>query len=790
MKPGRNEACPCGSGKKYKNCCAGKEPRGVRKPVDQLESQLKSALETADHWRAFTLSLGLVEADPNHPLATKVCGIGYLTQGNAREALKFLQKAATLSPHDPTAHSNLGLAYHRLGKLPEAQRCFRRALQLDPKLADAHNNLALVLQAGGQHEAAIAEYRAAIDLDPNQALFHHNLGSMYSVKSQLDQAEMSFKAALACDPNHIPSLVNMGALCMTQKRWEQARAWLLKAHKLDPPNVNILNNLSGAFIQLRDFSGAADWARKAIDIDGNAPAYANLAIALEELGKTDEAIEAYKVIVARQPSSGDARANLVRAMLAARQHSELYSYVVETEDRDRFAETPQLIPDFVDLFQKHCDFERLRSIWPRFQSVLRSGLELGALRDSLLVLNYDDSTPEEEIYSHHLQWGRQIVSDKPRPASLNVALSKRAPRTRLRVGYLSADFRNHSVGYFVRNLLAHHDKERYEIFCYANLRESDELTDSIARHADNFVKVRDVSDEQLADRIRRDEIDVLIDLSGHTKGTRTQILAWRLAPTQIMYLGYANTSGAPFLDYWITDRYAHAEEDVFHSERLLKMPESFICFGTFEERARRETTPAIKTGHIRFASFNNLAKLSQGTVRLWAQILKRVPNSTLRFKAVELAHVQTRSNLCAEFAKHDIDSARLEFLEYLSDRCAHLDSYNEIDIALDPFPYSGTTTSCEALWMGVPVLTLVGPFHRSRVSYSILKNCGIEDTVAYTQQQYVETAVELARHPNRLTELRGRAARAIRSSVLCDPIRFTRQFEQVLQNASEEARRR
>jgi predicted O-linked N-acetylglucosamine transferase (SPINDLY family) len=248
-----------------------------------------------------------------------------------------------------------------------------------------------------------------------------------------------------------------------------------------------------------------------------------------------------------------------------------------------------------------------------------------------------------------------------------------------------------------------------------------------------------------------------------------------------MYLGYPHSSGASFIDYWLTDPYAHAEDDRMHTERFLRLPESFLCFGSFEDRPRAALPPAAHKRYVTFASFNNLAKLSPTTVGLWARILQRVPRSRLLMKNGSLKNGRARANVEAAFQAHGIDRDRLELRGPVADRAEHLDQYaRDVDIALDPMPYNGTTTTAEALWMGVPVVTLVGRSHRQRVSYSMLRNIGVEDTIAHDQDQYVAIAADLACDLAALERLRSRVAVAVRQSVLCDPARFTQQLDDVL----------
>jgi predicted O-linked N-acetylglucosamine transferase (SPINDLY family) len=295
-----------------------------------------------------------------------------------------------------------------------------------------------------------------------------------------------------------------------------------------------------------------------------------------------------------------------------------------------------------------------------------------------------------------------------------------------------------------------------------------------------------MDDVDLANLVRNDEIDILIELSGHTGGNRLRALSGRPAPVQMTYLGYPITTGADYVDYWISDHYAHASDDHLHTEKLLRLPESFLCFGSFEDIPIKDAPPMATNGFVTFGSFNNLRKLSPATVYLWSRLLLAVPDSRLFLKDSLLQGRRACENLMEAFMACGIDRSRLQIETQTPTREEHFNLYGKMDIALDPIPYNGTTTTCDALWMGVPVLTLVGQSHRQRVSYSILKNIGVEDTIAWSEDEYVQIAVRLSKDLGGLSDLRRRVARNIRSSILCDPARFTRQFEAALTGVWEE----
>jgi predicted O-linked N-acetylglucosamine transferase (SPINDLY family) len=747
VQPGRNDLCPCGSGKKYKKCCGAKTAVAVQQ-------------SNAAQW--------LYEARHFYDAADYV------------RALELFERAARDCPNDAFIQNNIAVVLLNLGRAEEAAHYGRQALKLDPTFADAHNNLARALAVLGQHQEAVTQYRLAIKRSPDNALFKYNLGSLLqSIPGQLDEAERCYQDALRLQPQFSPVLVNLGAIYLEKKNPSKAKPLLLKAHEANPNLPQIMSNLGDASVQLKEYPEAIEWCHRAIAL-GFVPAYATLGIALENSGDTNGAIEAYRQLIEKDPQSVSGRKNYIRALLAADKIEDAYSWILSRgADLQRLERT--LSPLFVHIFQQFANHRALAEAWPIFLSFIKSEeIDAGSLSGALFHLNYDDSLNEQEILELHVKWARLVSVSQGRLQ--DVPVGNRHASEKIRIGYLSADFCSHSVAYFLRNIVSSHDRQRFHVSCYSNVTRVDDITEFFKRQADRYVEISNLSDVELASHIRADKIDILIDLSGHTRGSRIAALGLRPAPIQISYLGYPNTTGADFVDYWITDVNAHGEADVLHTEKLLRLPESFLCFGEFEDRPIKAEPPALHNGYVTFGSFNNLAKISQTTILIWSQTLLRVPGSQLFIKAASTASPHARTNLRREFERFGVDSKRLVFADYSLSRQDHLDYYNKVDIALDPMPYTGTTTTCEALWMGVPVITLVGAAHRQRTSFSILKNAGLDDLVAKSHNEYVHKAVHLGLDLKSLSSVRQRVATGIRSSILCKPERFTRHYEEILES--------
>ncbi|HEY5959055.1 MAG TPA: tetratricopeptide repeat protein [Polyangiaceae bacterium] len=404
----------------------------------------------------------------------------------------------------------------------------------------------------------------------------------------------------------------------------------------------------------------------------------------------------------------------------------------------------------------------------------------------LMAENYLTDFELEWMQDDHLAWGEQVQERYLQPPLMPTRPFD--PTRPLRIGYLSPDFRTHSVGYFIEAMLANHDPA-FHSYCYANLpREDDPTTLRLRSLAFAWRNVHSLSAAELAALIRRDEIDVLVELAGHTAGNRLDAMALRPAPVQITYLGYPNTTGLRCIDYRITDEHADPwDTKQYFAETLIRMPECFLCYTPPLEGPAVNRLPLSKRGYVTFVSFNALCKLNDRVLEVWARILNRVPRSRLLLKARGLANPTVAKRLKAKLKHFGIAPHRITFEPLVATNYEHLAQYNRADISLDTFPYAGTTTTCEALLMGVPVVTLTGRTHANNVGRSILHAVGLPELLADTDEQYVDIACELAVDRKRLTAMRRTLRERMLGSALCDGWRFTREIEAVYAWCVEEA---
>ena len=410
------------------------------------------------------------------------------------------------------------------------------------------------------------------------------------------------------------------------------------------------------------------------------------------------------------------------------------------------------------------------------RQALRLEPDLMLARSALVyALNYPsdaDVDPESKLEAA-LAWGDMHAAST---LAHRVHANLPDPNRRLRIGYLSPDFRDHSVAFFLPPLLDQNHSDAIETYCYSNVKRPDARTKQLQKTAHHWRDISQQSDIQVADQIVADEIDILVDLAGHTLGGRLGVFALKPAPVQVSYLGYPATTGVAAIDYRFTDNIADPPgmTDRYHVEKLVRLPHGFVCYTPPDDAPPVAALPAFDNGYVTFGSFNHICKISDNTLSVWSAILNRVPDSRLVLKYKALNDAITRSRLLGRFREHDIAVERIDLLDFVPSRKAHLDTYNRIDIALDTFPYNGTTTTCEALWMGVPVVTLAGREHAGRVGVSVFEQVGLESFIAQTEQDYIDIAATMASNLHRLAELRHELRSSMATSRLCDHDGFAR----------------
>jgi predicted O-linked N-acetylglucosamine transferase (SPINDLY family) len=750
----------------------------------------------------------ILAVDGHHAGALHNLGVIAHQVGNNQAAVELIRAAIAIQPDQPDAHNSLGMALQETGKHEEAIEAYLRAIALRPGFSEARNNLGTALMEMDQPDRAMAAYREAIALNPGYAEAHSNLGNALKDKNRLDEAIAAHREAIALNPGYAEAHNNLGNALKEKNRFEEAIAAYREAIALRPDYAQAHSNLGIALAGMGQPDEAIAAYRRAIVFKPDFhEAHYNLGNALKDKGQFQEAIAAYRRVLALRPNLVEVHSNLgialrntgqlEEAMAAYRRaitlrpdspeaHNNLANAL---KDKDRFDEaiaayrqSITLKPDFHEAYSNLgsalAGLGQLdAAIAAHRQAITLKPDSHEAHGNLVFCLNYHPAMAPSAIAGEHRRWGQRHAG--PLRKFIQPHANHRTPDRRLRIGYVSPDFREHAVAFFLGGLLENHDPTEVEVFCYSDVAKPDAVTARIQQAADHWRTITGLPDAEVAELVRRDGIDILVDLAGHTANNRLLVFARKPAPVQVTWLGYPNTSGMDTIDYRITDAFADppgATEEL-HSEQLKRLNRSAWCYRPDRDSPAASSPPFQEAGHITFGSFNVMPKLNGALLKIWSRILLAVPGSKLLLKNGALGEPSAQQHVRTSFGQAGIGSERLEFLGRVPGIIGHLGTYGNVDIALDTFPYHGTTTTCEALWMGVPVVTLAGQTHASRVGVSLLSNLGHPEWIATSPEGYVKIAVELAGDLPRLAQLRSTLRGRMEASPLMDAPGFAREIE-------------
>jgi protein O-GlcNAc transferase len=787
-------AGPQSANKGWKALSVATAPRGRPDPLAELmqkgiELQRRGQLREANLCFHQVIAVDPMNADANHAL-----GLLAHQTGNHEIAAKLIARAIEKAPAKALFHANLGVVLMALGRPADAVDSYRKALKREPYLPPVQSNLGIALLELGRAEEAAQAQRRALTLDPNYADAHANLGLALGALGRQEEAMAAFRKALTLRPDHVNAHFHLGDALARQGALEEAVASYRAALRLKPEHGGAHNNLADVFRRLGRFKEAADNYRAAIYIKPNAGAYASLAQTLVDLGETEEALRTYRQALDLAPHDaaiagafGKLLADLGRTEEAVavaagtgaagnevRELSDLEEQLAK--DRMAIAVNPGNAVAHNNLAATLGTLGRLEEARAAYREALRLKPDYFlAWSDLVFTTSYlGDLTPAEG-FAEARAYGEAVEARiTARSHHANIA----DPERRLKVGLVSNDLRSHPVGRFLETVLSEIDPARIELFAYSLAKSGDELTARLKQSVPNWQDLPSATDDALEARILEDGIDILIDLAGHTAGNRLLLFARKPAPIAVTWLGYFATTGLKAIDYVFANRFVIPEsEENQWVERPWRLPETYLCFAPPKLAVPLAPPPARKNGYVTFGSANNLNKTSDRTVACWAGVLKAVPGSRLVLRSAKLTDTRVVQRTRDRFAAHGIDPARLQLDRAVSDYGRHLAAYNQIDIALDPFPYAGGTTSVEALWMGVPVLTLGGDRYVAHMGENILHHMDMPDWVAETTDDYVAKAARHAADLDGLTALRSNLRHRLAVSPLCDAPRFARHLE-------------
>jgi protein O-GlcNAc transferase len=655
-------------------------------------------------------------------------------------AAKCYREVLSREPNLAHAHNNYGNVLKDQADYAAATVSFGRAIALQPQYAEAHNNLGIVLRMQGQLSEAEASYRRAIAISPDFAEAHYNLAISLNELRRYAEAEQSYRDALRARPEYPAALNNLGNLLESQRRCVESEALLRQAIALQPDYAEAHSNLGNSFRSQKRLADAHAAYSNALQLNPNLfEAWYNLGIVLAETNQLVDAEAAYRRALSIHEDYPEAHKNLGNTL-----KEQGYFAAAEASYRRALA----LRPDYIDA-QSNLVFDMNYTATHTVGDCLDEARHFGRMVQETLARE------------NRQQYTRWACDNAP---------------SRVRVGFVSGDLHGHPVGFFLEALLNELKSENVDLFAYSAHTEEDDLTRRIRPHFSQWRSIVALNDGDAAALIHADGIHVLMDLSGHTARNRLPLFALRPAPVQSSWLGYFATTGVAEINYILGDPHVLPASEAGHfTETVWPLPETYLCFTPPDVQIDVAVLPAISNQYITFGSFNNLAKMTDAVVALWARVLLAVPCSRLLLKTKQLAETAARDRTIKRFESCGVNADRL-CLEGPATRAELLASYNRVDVALDPFPYPGGTTSAEGLWMGVPVLTRKGDRFLSHVGETIANNAGLARWIASSDDDYVAKAVAYTANLDELAALRRGLRAQVVASPLFDASRFAKNF--------------
>lgn len=691
-----------------------------------------------------------------------------------RLALDALRTIAQKLPEDPEAH--LAVARFILKEednnnrelVQEAERYAQRALEIDPQLLPAYHSLGIAMILLDHNlDTLTGQLQYALTLYPDDPLLYKYLGAALLQNNRPEEAHPILKRAVEIAPDDHQNQFNLAGAYLARNDPHSALGHLYQATQLNPLYTKALHKLGQVLTSMNNSAAAVPFLERANQIEPKNPEILlNLGIANVNAGYHAQAIEPLQRLNALSPDNVPCLNVLGLAFIEMAQYAEaeklLQHALTLDPSYDQLYQSLGRLESMQGNFdQAERHFERAKSLW--------NTPDLNVISGMLFTRNYTLTLTPEDNLKGASYYGQLLAAESPPPLA---AWLNPPPTPLSRIGFVSGDLNQHPVGYFLEGLLPHLQATGLEIIAYDTNINRDELSARIRPYFSRWLSATDWNNNYFAQHIYDNQIQILIDLSGHTGKNRLPVFARRPAPIQMTWLGYWATTGVQHMDYVLGDPYVAPIGEEWHFlEQIWRMPETYICFTAPDVPVEVATTPCLEQGYITFGCFNNLAKVNEHVIAVWAAILNALPTAKLFLKTKQLGSDVVVNKIQRQFAAHGVAPNRL-ILEGASPRAHLLACYNRVDITLDPFPYPGGTTSCEALWMGTPVLTRRGDRFLSRMGESILHNAGLPDWVAADDEEYIQKAVFFAQNTQALNDLRSKLRQQVLLSPLFDPARF------------------
>ncbi len=654
------------------------------------------------------------------------------------------------------------------GHRADACACYRRAVDVAPRYARAHLNLGIALEAMGDASGAIASFEAALAHDPGDPYASYNLAKLRYTAGELAEAERLLERSLKQRPDFPEALVLAGCVLAAQGRPQDALAHFDGALRTRPGDFGTLYHQAKALRSLQRLPEARAALEQALTLDpANVDAHAALADVLTAQGDRTGAIAALEAVLAKRPDWADA----------------LYNYGCVLRKQQRLQDAAEAFRRALTIEPRHARAYQMLGGVLLAQSLTNEALELyrearlrcpndeGLASAELFALLCAEDIPEEERFERHVAAGREL--ERAHPPRVAAFRNTRDPERRLRIGYVSADLCYHVISLQMLAVLEHHDRAAFEVHCYSSTEAPDSYTQALQARADVWRAWPTLDEDAMAQAIAADGIDVLVDLAGHSSIAHLAVMAQRPAPVQATWIGYLSTTGLSRIDYRISDPVADpiGLTERYHTETIVRLPRTQWCWRPFVTPGHATHPPCVQNGYATFGSFHGAMKLAPGMRRRWAEILARVPGA--RFISIGVPAGRAQNELVRDLG---IPRERITLVPYVAIQ-DYMRWYDAVDIILDTAPYSGANTTCDALFMGVPVITAPGVRTASRSAASILSAAGLTEFICDGGDDYVKRAVQLAAEPERLVALRGALRARLKASPIMDEPGFTRDLE-------------
>ena len=692
----------------------------------------------------------VIQSNPSDASAFHLLGLVHAMQGFHAQAEPFLRKAFELSQNTALFGRNLGLCLQQQNKLDAALDVARHVQRIEPQNLANHLDVAKLIYRRGEIDEAVVALKQILKQAPPQARaavaeINYILGVIFHETRRLGEAAEHLEQATSLRGDHAESWAHLGGTYVKLGEFEKAFTAFSRQLEKDANAAHAYAHLGHVSLHLKKYEAALEYYRKAAELRPDEPEHQfDIGNALNRMGEVYLAEKALLKCLERSPENVKARSTLAS--------------VLETQGDYAAA---------IKEYRAMLDFD----VTPLEHS------------NYLYALHFEyPQEPIAQLELHRQYQERQLLDEKKVSVPLKLCNEETTKQRPLRIGFISPDFRKHSVAYFFEPLLEHLDRQKFDPFCYHVGWIQDSVTERF-KQACNWCFAAPLTDEQLADKIRSDEIDILVDLAGHTGNNRTRVFTVRLAPVQISYLGYSGTTGLSEIDYLLTDANANPSCDAHHcNEELLYFPETYFCYRPPSSAPEPSEPPCEKGSKVTFGCFNNRRKVGHAVEDAWVEILKGTPDSRLIIKDIVYRNQRIKEETLRRFASKGIEVERVQVMDQVESTEEHLGLYSQIDIALDTFPYNGATTTCEALWMGVPVVSLIGTTHVGRMGQSILNSLALGELLAKDEREYIATAIKLAGDDDRMRTLRMSMRSRMRESTLMDEVGQSRAMQEIFED--------